>query len=157
VAESSLRAGAGKVTLATSAESVTALGVALPEARVTTLSPKPSRQLLGERDAIVIGPGMDGPSATRWADAALAGAGDTPLLLDAAAMEELWDNSRLRRRHRDGSGGRCIVTPHAGELAGMADLDEAAIARAPQPAAAQAAEHLGALVVLKAGATTAVA
>jgi len=157
VADSGPRAGAGKVTLATSADNVTALGVALPEARVMALPPKPSGQLFGERDAIVIGPGMESTAATRWADAALAGAGEAPLLLDAAAMEKLWNNARLRRRHRDGSGGRCIVTPHAGELAGMADLDHAAIARAPEPAAAQAAEHLGALVVLKAGATTAVA
>jgi ADP-dependent NAD(P)H-hydrate dehydratase len=119
------------------------------------LPSKPSGHLFAERDAIVIGPGMESPGATRWADAALAGAGEAPLLLDAAAMEKLWNNARLRRRHRD--GGRCIVTPHAGELAGMADLDQAAIVGAPEPAAAQAAEHLGVLVVLKAGATTAVA
>jgi ADP-dependent NAD(P)H-hydrate dehydratase len=157
VADSGLRAGAGKVTLATSAGSVTALGVALPEARVMALPSKLSGRLFEERDAIVIGPGMESRAATRWADDALAEAGDAPLLLDAAAMEKLWSNAQLRRRHRDGSSGRCIVTPHAGELAGMADLDQAAIVRAPEPAAAQAAEHLGVLVVLKAGATTAIA
>ena len=157
VADAGLRAGAGKVTVATSTGNVTAVGVALPEARVMALPSKTSGRLFEDRDAIVIGPGMESRVATRWADAGLAEAGDAPLLLDAAAMEKLWNNARLRRRLQDGNGGRCIVTPHAGELAGMADLDQAAIARAPEPAAAQAAAHLGAIVVLKAGATTAVA
>lgn len=157
VATSGLRAGAGKVTVATSAGGLTALGVALPEARVTALPAKPSRRLFEDRDAVVLGPGMESRAATRWADAALAAAGDTPLLLDAAALKKLWNNARLLRRRGDGSAGCCIVTPHAGELAGMADLDRAAIVRAPEPAAAQAAEHLGAIVVLKAGATTAIA
>ncbi len=157
VADSGLRAGTGKVTVATAAEDLTALGLALPEARVTALPAKPSRKLFAERDAIVIGPGMESGIATRWADAALAGAGDAALLLDAAALKKLWTNARMRRRQRDNSAGGCIVTPHAGELAGMAGLDQAAIARAPEPAAADAAKHLGAIVVLKAGATTAVA
>ena len=156
-AEAGLRAGAGKVMVAAPAESVAALSLALPEARVTGLSAKPSARQFEGRDAVVVGPGMAGKEARRWADAALVRAGDAPLLLDAAALERLWTSARLRRRRQDGSDERCIVTPHAGELAGMAKLDQEEIAREPERAAAQAAAHLGAIVVLKAGATTVVA
>ena len=156
-ADAGLRAGAGKVMVAAPAESVAVLGMVLPEARVTGLSAKPSARLFEGRDAVVVGPGMAAAEARRWADAALVRAGDAPLLLDAAALERLWTSARLRRRKQDGNGECCIVTPHAGELAGMAKLDQEEIVREPEGAAAQAAAHLGAIVVLKAGATTVVA
>lgn len=156
-AEAGLRAGAGKVMVAAPADSVAALGVALPESRVTGLSAKPSAGLFEGCDAVVVGPGVAGKEARRWADAALVQAGDAPLLLDAAALERLWTSARLRRRKQNGSGERRIVTPHAGELAGMAKLDQEEIVREPERAAVQAAAHLGAVVVLKAGATTIVA
>jgi NAD(P)H-hydrate repair Nnr-like enzyme with NAD(P)H-hydrate dehydratase domain len=122
--------------VAAPAENVTALGMALPEARVA--------------------PGMEGKEARRWADAALSQDSDAAVLLDAAALERLWTSARLRRRKQDGTAGSCIVTPHAGELAAMTKLDGDAIAREPERAAAEAAAHLGVLVVLKAGATTTV-
>jgi hydroxyethylthiazole kinase-like uncharacterized protein yjeF len=151
-----LRAGAGKVMLAAPGESVMALGVALPEARVTALPARPNGRLFDERDAVVVGPGMESKEARRWADAALGLDADVPVLLDATALEKLWTSARLRRRRQDGARS-CIVTPHAGELAAMAKLDKDAITGEPARVAAEAAAHLGAIVVLKAGPTTIVA
>lgn len=156
VSDAALRAGAGKVMIAAPAEAAMVLAIAVPEARVAPLPAKPRRGLFEDRDALVLGPGMASREATRWAAAALGHAAGLPVLFDAAALETLWNSARLRARRRSG-GAPCIVTPHAGELAAMAGLEEEAIAHAPRDHALAAADHLGAIVVLKVGETTVVA
>jgi hydroxyethylthiazole kinase-like uncharacterized protein yjeF len=156
VGDAALRAGAGKLMIAAPSDSVMALGMALAEARIAALPAKPTRRLFEDRDAVLIGPGMTNREATRWADAALGWAATAPTIFDAAALDGLWDSERLRTRRRAG-GAPCIVTPHAGELAGMAGFDKQAILTEPRTPAVEAAAHLGAIVVLKAGATTIVA
>ena len=157
VGDAALRAGAGKVAVVAAAETVAALGMALPEARIFPIQKRPATRLFEDRDAIVIGPGLESSAAARWATAALTHAGDAPLLLDAAALEHLWHSPKLRRRRRTGGGETCIATPHAGELAAMAGLDKEAIVGDPVAAAADAAAHLGVVVLLKAGASSVVA
>jgi ADP-dependent NAD(P)H-hydrate dehydratase len=157
VGDAALRAGAGTVAVVTPAESIAALGMALPEARVFPLQARPTTSLFDERDAVVIGPGLESKTAARWAEAALARTRDVPLLLDAAALERLWHSAQLKRRRRDGGAESCIVTPHAGELAAMAGLDKDAILGDPVAAAADAASHLGVIVLLKADASSVVA
>ncbi len=154
--DAALRAGAGKLFVATAPVGIIALGMALPEARIAALPERPRRLLFEERDALVIGPGMDSRAAIRWADTALSHV-DLPLLLDAAALEKLWSNPRLRRRRDRGGGNACIVTPNGGELAAMMGRDRQAIMDDPLGAAIEAATRLGVIVVLKAAATTVVA
>ena len=67
-----------------------ARGMALPEARVAPLPARSNGRLFDERDAVVVGPGMEGKEARRWADAALSQDSDAAVLLDAAALERLW-------------------------------------------------------------------
>ena len=150
-AEAGLRAGAGKVAVAAPAPLALGLGLALPDVRVMAL-PQVSNREVDKHDAIVIGPGMEAKDAVRCRKAVLGS--HASLLIDAAALSGLWRRDALRE---GGLGDRCILTPHTGELARMARIDEAAIRGNVLAAAQEAAQHLGALIVLKAGATTAIA
>jgi hydroxyethylthiazole kinase-like uncharacterized protein yjeF len=156
-AEAALRAGAGKLSVATTADHVGLLGMALPEARILSQSALRGRNLLSIPDAIVIGPGMDDASARQWTRAALASSGDTPTILDAAALKTLWSDTALARRRRDGRASSFILTPHAGEFAGMSGMDKEDVTADPQAAAREAVARLGTIMVLKAGETTIVA
>jgi len=146
-----LRAGAGKLQLATVAEAVVALSVAMPEARVFALPQteegQPSAQaaeVLAEHvaacDALLIGPGMmrdDGGMARGL----LALAGGQPLLLDAGALNAL-DDAAPRT-------GALVLTPHAGEMARLLGRDKAEIEAEPLAAAREAAARFGAVIVMK--------
>jgi hydroxyethylthiazole kinase-like uncharacterized protein yjeF len=93
-----LRTGAGKLTIATVEPAATALAVAVPESAVTALPTTGGRLdeaavdaaagLVDGADAVVLGPGMRGPDATRRFVAGLlprVGA-DTVVVLDAMAL-----------------------------------------------------------------------
>lgn len=54
---------------------------------------------------------------------------------------------------RDRVDGPCILTPHAGELAGILGVERAAVSADPEGSARRAAEQLSAVILLK-GATT---
>lgn len=150
-AEAGLRAGAGKVAVAAPAPLVLGLGLALPDARVVAL-PRVTQREIERHAAIVIGPGMEAKAAGRLRKLVLAS--EASVVIDAAALSALWKGNELRG---EGRGDRYILTPHTGELARMSGMDEAAIRGNPVAAAQKAAQHLGAVVVLKAGATTAIA
>jgi ADP-dependent NAD(P)H-hydrate dehydratase / NAD(P)H-hydrate epimerase len=90
----------------------------------------------GRVQAWVVGSGGDEGSADALA-AALAD--DVPLLVDADALQ-----------HLDGPVGRpALLTPHAGELAAMLDVDRAAVEGEQLAYVRQAAERYGATVLLK--------
>lgn len=154
--ETVLRAGAGKVTIATSSVIALAIGVAFPEARVVGLRTRPAGQvarLMEERQAALIGPGMDERLA-RTVTAAALGVPRVPLILDAGAQEGLWSKARLlQRRARKAA---LVLTPHAGEMATLIGKSKDEIVAEPARAASHAAAHLGATIVLK-GAHTIVA
>jgi hydroxyethylthiazole kinase-like uncharacterized protein yjeF len=156
-AEAALRAGAGKLSVATPHRYAGSLGMALPEARILPLVNAGNHRMLEKADALVIGPGMADAPARRWAGIALASREDMPVLLDAAALKPLWTNAGLARRRREGRARNCILTPHAGELAGMSGMDKDDIAGDPAAAARATVERLGVTLVLKAGETTIVA
>ena len=154
--EAAFAVGAGKVTLVAPRTCAIALAIALPEARVVPLPARPAGGLLSDSDAVLIGPGMDDKQARFWAEAALGRRDCPPLLLDAAALKKLWNSPAVRQRKQGGGAARCIVTPHAGELATMMGSSREKIEGDPVAAARQAASHLGMIVVLK-GATTVIA
>jgi ADP-dependent NAD(P)H-hydrate dehydratase len=160
--EAAFRAGAGKVQLATLESLGVALGVAVPEAGIIALpegddgqlSPRAAdelEQVIAPCDCVVIGPGMgDAEAAGALLDAALAALKpEQSLVIDAAALRAL--PSRIEAISR--TPARCVLTPHAGEMAGLLGQEEAEVRDDPQAALARAIEITRQVVLVK-GATT---
>lgn len=149
-----LRAGAGKLQIATVRSAALALGLAVPEALVSGHDETPDGGIdpaaaddLGKRldrcDAVLIGPGMTGSDATASLVAALAShACDAVLVLDAAAL----DCPHALLAARD---GHAVLTPHAGEMARLLDTDRDAVLADPEGHARDAARRTGSIVALK--------
>lgn len=156
--EAALRAGAGKLQMATVEAAAMMLGVAVPEAGVIAL-PEDERgeiaqaaadaliEALGRADAAVLGPGMSDPASTdRLLRAVLAErADDVALVLDAAAIGCAKDMRELLAPYR----GRMVLTPHHGEMAALTGMDVAEIADTCEETALRVAAEFGAVVVLK--------
>jgi ADP-dependent NAD(P)H-hydrate dehydratase len=151
-----LRTGAGKLQIAAPASFATQLAVATPEALVFglqetadgELSPEAAgrlEQAVSRCDAVVIGPGLlDAASAGELALRLLSPDGP-PMVIDAAAMPAL-----VETPHRAEIGrGRLVLTPHAGEMAGLTGRAKADIEADPLAAARELATGLQAVVVLK--------
>lgn len=159
-----LRAGAGKLQLATCRSIAAAVGVALPEALVVGL-PETAEGGIAARgaseiaesadrtDAVLVGPGMVGERAVAGFLARLLPALTRPVLvLDAGALAPLGESSRVLHH----LGGRAVITPHAGEMASLLGVPKEEIERDPVAAALRAARDLRAVVALK-GSETVVA
>lgn len=154
-----LRAGAGKLQLATARGAAVGLGLAVPESLVVPLpqnrageiagarAAAPLRKYASETDAILFGPGM----ATTASVAALLGTlgrmmgNDATLVLDGAGAVAL--SAAVRRRLP--SGLRLILTPHAGEMAGLLEIEKEEVEADPATIALRAAEEFDAVVALK--------
>lgn len=164
-AEAAMRAGAGKLAIATPEPVAAMLAMAVPEAMVIGLPCRDDGAVdvdaamsalsdcAAEGDAILVGPGMDPGAATcGLAAAILALATSAAVLLDAAAMQVLRDEDddepRLERAPRT-----VLVTPHAGEMARLTGLPKSVVQRDAASLAAAFAARRNAVVALK-GATT---
>jgi hydroxyethylthiazole kinase-like uncharacterized protein yjeF len=162
-----LRAGAGKLKIATSERVATAVATAVPEAHVLSLRMSgagvPSSGAIealtdcaAGADAVLIGPGMVGEDGMRrWLPAVLARLAKTTsgtVVLDAATLALLGRRPRVLSPFH----GRAILTPHAGEMATLCGLTKGDVERAPRELAAAMSRKLGAVVALK-GAVTFVA
>jgi hydroxyethylthiazole kinase-like uncharacterized protein yjeF len=156
-----LRAGAGKVQIATCRSIAPYLAVTVPEARVIGLQETPAGGIsadeaenLTERcsqcDAMVLGPGMMDSGATsllttRLLERASAGC----FVLDAVALYGLRDCREALRGH----AGRVVLTPHAGEMATLLGISREEVLADPLAAARRAAAELQAVVAMKGGCT----
>jgi hydroxyethylthiazole kinase-like uncharacterized protein yjeF len=163
-ATASLRAGAGKLTIATAASVAAQVGVALPEARVIGLAETTDGGLLADgagtptlrkacerASAVLIGPGMqDDAASAALVRSLLPHCVHAPLILDAAAMQLLCQHPDTR------FDSPVLLTPHAGELAGLTGDDKHDILAHPEASARQAARRWQCVVALK-GALTAIA
>jgi hydroxyethylthiazole kinase-like uncharacterized protein yjeF len=167
-ASAALRAGAGKLTIATAESIAGHIGTAVPEARVISLEETEDGGLLADdaaslhracaqATAVLIGPGMqDDAAACRLVQALLPHCADTHLILDAAGMsivgrDAVCDEAAAPdgfRFHRP-----VLLTPHAGELASLTGADKQDIQSQPDAAARLAAQRWQATVALK-GAVT---
>ncbi|WP_374942049.1 NAD(P)H-hydrate dehydratase [Sphingomonas sp.] len=155
--EAALRAGAGKLQIATIASAALLLGVAVPEAGVIAL-PEEDGEIgdCGDRltkplaacDALVVGPGMGEPAAAgRLLAHVLAAVGDdTGIVIDATAIPEL----KGCRARAEACADRIVITPHHGEMAALTGDSADAIAADPERAALAVAREYGITVVLKA-------
>ena len=151
-----LRMGAGRLTLATADGVATQVAVALPECGTLPLPQDEDGAITGEdaeslleaeidrADAILLGPGLrGGAGAVRLVDAvASISPGDVPVILDAAALTALpeADESSVERLR-----ARLVLTPNAGELAGLLGVYEVSAEDMPH-ASLEAAGRFGAVV-----------
>ena len=164
-ATAALRAGAGKLQIAVGGAAALSLAVAIPEARVFALPESangaiapPAATEIAERvtgaQAVLIGPGMlDEAGVVPLVRAVVPRFTAETLVLDAAGLACLAADPALVRP----LDGRVIVTPHAGEMAGLLGLEREAVRRDPRGAAERAAADWGAVVVLKGAVTHIVA
>lgn len=154
-ADACARLGAGKVSLATAPEHVTASLVRRPEVMVHGVRSVVDLEVLSEQaDILVVGPGLGQGSWGQGMLQVALGAGK-PLVVDADALNLL--ASRFKGEIRD---DECrddwILTPHPGEASRLLGLSVDEI-EADRPAAARELQRrLGGVVVLK-GAGTLVA
>lgn len=155
-----LRAGAGKLVIATVQSAAQAVAAAVPEARVIAL-PEASdgaptfyalpllQPLQGAASAVVIGPGMTGRQTTlSLVQALLPMFKDATVLLDALAMDCVRPAQRFEQP--------LILTPHAGEMAHLTDGEKARIEQSSLEVALRQAATWNAVVALK-GQTTSIA
>lgn len=156
--EAALRAGAGKLQLATVARVAPHLGVLVPEAAIFGLPANDAGELgddagpalcgyLDRCDTLVLGPGM-GASASAAAvlNAVLAQPRSTlSLVLDAAMIRAASDHASALHAHK----GRVVLTPHPGEMVDLMRCDPARIAEDAAGLAQEAARRFHATVLLK--------
>jgi hydroxyethylthiazole kinase-like uncharacterized protein yjeF len=152
-----LRAGAGKLQIATAESISVQLGVAVPEARVI-----PHRETedgcidesaigtvidwAGKAQAVMVGCGMQhGPPLDKLLDALFGCAAGVPLVLDAAVLGSLAPRAEALKAWKGGA----IVLPHAGEMARLLECEADEVKADPRAAAAQAAERFGVVAVIK--------
>jgi hydroxyethylthiazole kinase-like uncharacterized protein yjeF len=151
-----LRAGAGKLQIATGSDVAAALAVAVPEARVLRLPVDRRGQIAGSSaevtrsarraDALLIGPGMDEGAAAQRVAARLMRGGTGMTILDAGALPA------FRRR----GAGAVILTPHFGEMASLTGMTVSHIERRALSLAREFATSEHVTLVLK-GARTHIA
>lgn len=157
VARAAQRAGAGLVTLASPARALAwALPAAAPEALLAPwTSAAALRKLARQRDdhARLAGPGLGANAITAAAvRMLLASGGDTPLVLDADALNVVAGDWRVLLR----ANMPLVLTPHPGEAARLLGRTFAADDRARVAAAREISTRSGAICCLK-GRSTVVA
>ncbi|HEV2706476.1 MAG TPA: NAD(P)H-hydrate dehydratase [Pyrinomonadaceae bacterium] len=157
-AVAALRAGAGKIQIATVKSVAPHVGANVPEGRVFAL-PETKRggissasaariaELAASAQSVVIGPGMiDDDSITRFAETLLPRLGSgAVVVLDAGALGCLAAKSDLLH----GLRGNAVVTPHAGEMAKICGLEREVLAAGAAEAAEKTAGELRAVVAFK--------
>jgi len=156
-ATAALRAGAGKLQIATARGVAGSLAIATPEALVIGLEVDDQGQIargcealdhaLGTADAVLVGSGMRRSPATAALVRHVAERTTGTLVVDAGALSaELCAPP----------GAPFVLTPHAGEMAALAEVDKDIVQREPQVFAREFARRTRSVLVLK-GATTFIA
>ena len=156
-ATAALRAGAGKLAVATASSIAAGVALWLAEARVLALPESddggPAGEamakvgpLLAKVDAVLIGPGLVEAAATRsFTRRLLKRVTRAAVVVDALAMDVVFDLRRFERTP--------LLTPHAGEMAHLTGAAKADVTADPERHAREAALRWDAVVVLKGSAT----
>lgn len=155
--EAALRAGAGKLQIATGAANAPLVAGRMPEARVFALPEtkagrlKPStaaalREHFAGARAVCMGPGMiEDESVARFVRAALRFCREVSVVLDAGAVACLSSGRGLLHELE----GRAVITPNADELADIFGEDKDELTARPLDAARRAAREFRCVVALK--------
>ncbi|KQP42662.1 carbohydrate kinase [Methylobacterium sp. Leaf104] len=153
-----LRAGAGKLKIASVESVAVALALAVPEAMVIGLPETDAGEIAAEAaapriakaarrcDAVLLGPGMNTCEVTTaLVRTLLADQDETAYVLDAGAICGLAAHAGTIRALK----APPVLTPHAGEMAQLLGWEREAVEADPLDAALRAAEMLRAVVVMK--------
>lgn len=154
-ANSALRAGVGKVTIATVSSVAPLLAVGVPESRVVAVSETQDggfahsavstlAAMADDYDAVVAGPGMTQTKVATSLAAALCATG-RPLALDAALLHGLAPAAE----HARAAHIQPILLPHSGEMASLIDCDPNEVEADPLGCGLKAARRYDALVLVK--------
>lgn len=155
-AEAALRAGAGKVQVATIESVAATIGAFLPEIGVVPLQMNGEGEIdaanatvedhMTRSDAVVLGPAMScANQSAALVEMALHHCGDAGLVLDAAALMAIGHHAQgLKAR-----ASPAVLTPHIGEIAALLEREARAINDDRERAVRECAERFGAVVVLK--------
>jgi NAD(P)H-hydrate epimerase len=151
-----MRAGAGYVTVAAPASLEVMFGVRLLEAMMVGLpeedgaltmeSMEPALHAIRRADAVVLGPGFSKREGARLLAQELAERIDVPLVIDADGLNALAGELEEHLEHR---AWPTVLTPHAGELARLLEVDSEEIERRRLHHVRAAAQRARAFVVLK--------
>ncbi len=156
-ATAALRAGAGKLQIATCASIAPFVAAAVPEAMVIALPETKSGAIsascaakvaarAGKVQAVLLGPGMvDEGAVARFMKSFLAHVESPSIILDAAALALLADAPDSLQALK----GKVVLTPHAGELAMMTSVDKEEITKEPLRNLLAAVAKFHAVVALK--------
>lgn len=149
-----MRAGAGKLKIATSTGAAAALGVSMPESRIIAVAEGRdggiARSAVGvigklaqDVDAVVAGPGL-APGKANWRlVAALCDAG-VGLVLDAELLRVLPECRQLIV-----AASQPVLLPHSGELAALLGCSEAQVEIDPLATGLQCARRYNAVTLVK--------
>ncbi|OAN58920.1 NAD(P)H-hydrate dehydratase [Sphingobium sp. TCM1] len=154
--EAVLRAGAGKLQMATVDSVASALGVLVPEAAMIGLPMREDGEiakdgvgvladLVPQCDLLLVGPGMSATAETGLFVRGLLALSPPAMLLDAAALTctSLTELANAARKLP------LILTPHHGEMARLIGRDPQAVAADPVHMVCQIVEQTGAYIALK--------
>ena len=152
-----LRAGAGKLQIATAASIAVPLAIAVPEARVIgveeteegCLAADAVEKMIGwceGAQAILLGPGLQhGPPLDAMLDGLLGAGLDRPLVLDAAVLGSLAPRADALRAWPGGA----VVLPHSREMARLLQCEAEEVEADPLAAARRAAERFNVVALVK--------
>ena len=156
-ATAALRAGAGKLRVATVRSAAPFIALSLPESRVYALAetragafaPSAAERIVEharEVRACVVGPGLTGGEAiARLFRKVLPRVEGPTVVVDADALSCFEGRAELLHA----VGGNAVITPHAVEMAELCGLDEERVKREPLETARRVARELRAVVALK--------
>jgi ADP-dependent NAD(P)H-hydrate dehydratase / NAD(P)H-hydrate epimerase len=141
-AEAAYRVGAGKVTILTREENVTALLARLPNAMTAASNPSLTEKILAGKNVIIIGPGL---GKSKWAQDLLtiALASDLPKIIDADALNIISESKKVPNLSNS------IITPHAAEAARLLKIPTNDIQKNRPLSVKKLYEKFGATSVLK--------
>jgi ADP-dependent NAD(P)H-hydrate dehydratase len=158
-AMAAMRAGAGKLCIATAASIASLIAQAVPEARVIALAETTGGGLLLDNpdklpkkvDAVLMGPGMqDEAAAVRLTQSLLTHYADAKFVLDTLTMSVVRSSDKqFAGTHR----ASIVVTPHPGEMAHLTGRQKEQITARMHDTASRAAKDWQVLVALKSGTT----
>jgi ADP-dependent NAD(P)H-hydrate dehydratase len=148
-----LRAGAGRLQVATVAEHRSALALALPEAGVLDAGDVASiAEAAAQADAVLVGPGTTDPDPVRAVVEAVVeavGDGDGRLVLDAGALPVVAERPALVAD----LGDRALLVPNPSEIAAMLGDDGPDADDDPAACLAAAIDRFGCAVAVRGGET----
>lgn len=144
--ECTVRAGAGLTTLVCpSKELQNVLQSKVIEAMTVTMGDEKIDNIIEKADAIAVGPGIGTGLDQYNMLKRIISKSDCPIVIDADAINILSDNKDLLL----GLKGRCIITPHPGEMARFLNIEVKDVEADRIGIAKSTAEKYGIVVLLK--------